>query len=145
METEYPIEVGMKGEQTFLVEERFTAGHVGSGSLRVLATPSMIGFMERVATGLIQQRLPPGISSVGVHVDVRHLAATPVGVEVRVACEVTGVEGRRVDFKVEAWDEVELIGQGAHQRYVIDVERFLKRLENKLPGAGTGAGSESSS
>ncbi|MCZ7551996.1 MAG: thioesterase family protein [Anaerolineales bacterium] len=133
METDNAIEVGMKGEQTFVVEERFTAAHLGSGSLRVLATPSMIGFMERTATELLQPRLPPGASSVGVHVDVHHLAATPVGGKVRVTAEVTGVDGRRVDFKVEAWDEVELVGQGVHQRVVIDVERFLQRLERKLP------------
>lgn len=135
MDADNPIEVGLTSEQTFVVEERFTAGHVGSGSLRVLATPSMIGFMERVATGLLQPRLPPGASSVGIHVDVHHLAATPVGGKVRVIAEVSGVEGRRVDFKVEAWDEVELVGQGAHQRVVIDVARFLKRLESKLPEA----------
>lgn len=137
MESGNAIEVGMRSEQTFLVEERFTAGHVGSGSLRVLATPSMIGFMERVATGLMQPHLPQGASSVGVHVDVRHLAATPVGGQVRVTAEVTVVDGRRVDFKVEAWDDTEMIGQGTHQRYVIDVERFLKRLESKLGGSGS--------
>ena len=130
---ESPFQVGMKKEQTFEVQEHHSAGHVGSGSLRVLATPSMIGFMERVARDLMQEHLAEGSSSVGVHVDVRHLAATPVGSTVRVVCEITAVEGRRVDFAVQAWDEVEKVGEGRHERYVIDVARFLKRLESKLP------------
>ena len=129
---------GLRAEQTFIVEEQYTAGHVGSGSLRVLATPGMIGFIERVARDLMEANLPEGLSSVGVRVDVRHLAATPVGGQVRVACEVVETDGRRVDFAVVAWDEFEKVGEGLHQRYVIDVERFLKRLETKLP-KGDGA------
>lgn len=132
MEFNQVFKVGMRSEQSFIVEERFTAGHVGSGSLRVLATPSMIAFMERVASEWMQGFLPEGMSSVGVHIDVHHLAATPVGGKVRILCEVAGGEGRRVDFRVEAWDEVEKIGEGTHQRFVIDVERFLKRLETKI-------------
>jgi predicted thioesterase len=129
------IKLGLKEEQEFVVQEEHTAGHVGSGSLRVLATPSMIGFMERVARDLMERNLPDGYSSVGVWVDVRHLAATPVDARVRVSCEVTGVDGRKVDFSVQAWDEVEKIGEGRHQRVAIDVDRFLQRLQAKLPGA----------
>jgi fluoroacetyl-CoA thioesterase len=135
MELMEKIIVGMKEEQVFRVEEQYTAGHVGSGSLRVLATPSMIGFMERVASDLMGRNLPDGYSSVGVWVDVRHLAATPVDAQVRVACQVILIDGRKVDFSVEAWDEVEKIGQGRHQRVAIDVSRFLQRLQAKLPGA----------
>jgi len=128
------VKLGLKEEQEFVVQEEHTAGHVGSGSLRVLATPSMIGFMERVARDLMERNLPDGYSSVGVWVDVRHLAATPVDARVRVSCEVTGVNGRKVDFSVQAWDEVEKIGEGRHQRVAIDVARFLQRLQAKLPG-----------
>jgi fluoroacetyl-CoA thioesterase len=128
------ILVGLKAEREFLVEEQYTAGHVGSGSLRVLATPCMIGFMERVARDLIELNLPGGYSSVGVWVDVRHLAATPVGAKVKIFCQVTGIEGRKVDFQVEAWDESEKIGEGRHQRVVIDVARFLQRLQAKSSG-----------
>ena len=135
MEWMEKIVVGMKEEQEFVVEEQYTAGHVGSGSLRVLATPSLIGFMERVACDLLERNLPDGYSSVGVWVDVHHLAATPVGVKVRVACQVSGVDGRKVDFQVNAWDEVEKIGEGRHQRVAIDVSRFLQRLQAKLPAA----------
>jgi predicted thioesterase len=130
------IIAGMKSEQVFTVAEEHTAGHVGSGSLRVLATPSMIAYMERVARDLMEKDLPEGYSSVGAQVDVRHLAATPVGAKVRVSCEVIEVDGRRVDFSVEAWDEGEKIGEGRHRRYVIEVSRFLKRLEAKLPKTG---------
>jgi predicted thioesterase len=93
--------------------------------------------MERVARDLMEKDLPEGYSSVGAQVDVRHLAATPVGAKVRVSCEVIEVDGRRVDFSVEAWDESEKVGEGRHRRYVIEVSRFLKRLEAKLPKTGT--------
>ncbi len=134
MELMEQIIVGMKEEQEFVVEEEYTAGHVGSGSLRVLATPSLIGFMERVARDLMERNLPGGYSSVGVWVDVHHLAATPVGAKVRVSCEVTNIDGRKVDFRVDAWDEVEKIGEGHHQRVAIEVSRFLQHLQTKLPG-----------
>ena len=129
------IKVGMQEQQEFVVQEEHTAGHVGSGSLRVLATPSLIGFMERAARDLMERNLPQGYSSVGVWVDVHHLAATPVDAKVRVSCEVTGIDGRKVDFSVQAWDEVEKIAQGRHQRVVIDVALFLQRLQAKQPGA----------
>lgn len=135
MSVEHTLQPGMKAEQEFVVQEQHSAGHVGSGSLRVLATPSMIGFMERVARDLMEANLPEGSSSVGAHVDVRHLAATPIGSRLRAACEIIEIEGRRVDFLVEAWDEVEKVGEGRHTRYVIDIARFLKRLESKLPAA----------
>jgi fluoroacetyl-CoA thioesterase len=135
MELMENIKLGMKEEQEFVVEEEHTAGHVGSGSLRVLATPSMIGFMERVARDLMERNLPEGYSSVGVWVDVHHLAATPVCARVWVACEVIQIDGRKVDFRVDAWDEVEKIGEGRHQRVAINVDRFLQRLQAKLPGA----------
>ena len=125
------IQAGMTNELSFHVEEQFTAVHIGSGSLKVVATPSMIGFMERAARDLLEQRLPDGFSSVGVHVDVHHLAPTPLGNEVRVKCEVTEVEGRRVAFSVAAWDEHEIIGEGFHERVVIDTARFLKRVQSK--------------
>jgi len=135
MELMEKITLGLREEQEFVVMEEYTAGHVGSGSLRVLATPSLIGFMERVARDLMERNLPQGYSSVGVWVDVRHLAATPVEAKVRVACEVIEIDGRKVDFRVDAWDEIEKIGEGRHQRVAIDVNRFLQRLQAKLPRA----------
>jgi predicted thioesterase len=134
MEFNECIEVGMKHEATFQVDEQYTAFHIGSGSLRVLATPSMIGFMERISHQLLTRCLPEGYSSVGAVVDVRHLAPTPMGWAVRVTSEVIEVEGRKVTLAVEAWDELEKIGEGRHQRVVIDLNRFLQRVEAKQKG-----------
>ena len=128
------IEVGMKHEATFQVDEQYTAFHIGSGSLRVLATPSMIGFMERISHQLLARCLPEGYSSVGALVDVRHLAPTPLGWTVRVTSEVIEVEGRKVTLAVEAWDDEEKVGEGRHQRVVINLERFLQRVEAKQKG-----------
>ena len=131
------IEPGMTHEETFMVEESHLAQHVGSGSARVLATPWMIGFMERTAHRLIMQVLPDGYSSVGVMVHVRHLAPSVLGSAVQVKAEVLSLEGTRVTLKVQAWDAVELIGEGTHERFIIEVERFLKHLTQKgnLPAA----------
>jgi predicted thioesterase len=129
------IEVGMKHEATFQVDEQYTAFHIGSGSLRVLATPSMIGFMERISHQLLARCLPEGYSSVGSLVDVRHLAPTPLGWTVRVTSEVIEVDGRKVTLAVEAWDDEEKVGEGRHQRVVINLERFLQRVQAKQKGA----------
>ena len=126
------VHVGMHLEEIFLVEEEHTAKHVGSGGSQVLATPWMIGFMERVAHHLLAELLPELYSSVGALVNIRHLAPTPVGKQVRVRAEIISVDGMKVEFAVAAWDDVEKIGIGTHERYVIDIERFLKRVEGKL-------------
>jgi len=97
----------------------------------VLATPEMIRLMERAAVAAVDHLLPDGYRTVGVEVDVRHLAATPVGMRVRVQAELVAVEGRKLTFHVEAFDEVEKIGEGAHWRVIIDLERFKERVEAK--------------
>ncbi len=125
------IQPGMILETTFQVEAQHSAAHIGSGSLRVLATPIMIAFMESTSHRLLAQRLPPGYSSVGMLVNVRHLAPSPMGSTVRVRSEVLEVDGLRVTFKVQAWDQSEQIGDGQHQRVVIDEARFLRRVEAK--------------
>lgn len=125
------VRPGASREETFRVEERHTAIHVGSGASRVLATPWLIAFMEQVSHRLLAEHLPPGHSSVGVRVEVSHLAPTPVGIDVRVRAEVIEVDGRRVTFSVRAWDESEAVGEGTHQRAVIEEARFLKRVESK--------------
>jgi fluoroacetyl-CoA thioesterase len=122
---------GMDREESFIIEEEHTAIQVGSGTSRVLATPWMIAYMERNSHRLLAQSLPDGYSSVGVQVNVRHLAPTPVGKSVRVHSQITEIDGLRVTFTVQAWDEVEKIGDGTHQRYVIEEARFLKRVESK--------------
>ena len=125
------IHIGQRNEDHFTVTEQITAYQVGSGSARVLATPWMIAYMERTAHRLLTCCLPEGHTSVGTLVNVRHLAATPLGGEVRVEVEVLSMEGNRVYFSVRAWDEVELIGEGEHERAVIETERFLRRVEKK--------------
>ena len=125
------IQVGMISEKTFLVEQNHSADKVGSGGLPVLATPWMIAFMENTAFNLLEQQLPDGYSTVGVLVEVRHLAPTPLGKVVRVKVEITLVEGPKVSFDVQAWDEHEQVGTGQHQRVIIDKQRFLKRVHQK--------------
>jgi fluoroacetyl-CoA thioesterase len=131
MDFEELFRPGMSQEETSLVEEQHTAAHVGSGSMRVLATPWMIAFMEHVARKLMGEHLPEGYSSVGVRVDVSHLAPTPVGSWVKARAEIISVEGSKVNFKVEAWEGEEKIGDGQHQRVVIDEARFFRRIAAK--------------
>ncbi len=126
-----PITPGLTGELSITVSETQTARHLGSGGIRVFATPAMIALMEGAAVAAIDHLLPEGQASVGVMVNIRHLAATPLGHQVRARAEVTGVEGRQVSFKIEAWDEKELIGEGTHTRFVIDLARYMQRLESK--------------
>jgi fluoroacetyl-CoA thioesterase len=127
---------GMEREETFQVEEEHAAIHIGSGSSRVLATPWMIAFMERVSHRLVSENLPEGYSSVGVVVDVRHLAPTPIGAAVRVRAEIIELNGLEVALVVHAWDAGEMIGEGRHHRVVIDEVRFLRRVEAKKTSGG---------
>jgi len=131
------LQLGMNREETFLVEETHSARHIGSGASRVLATPWMIAFMERNAHRLLAEKLPEAYSSVGVLVNVRHLAPTPVGSKLRVSAEVVEIDGLKVIFKVQAWDEQELVGDGMHERFVVDASRFLQRVEKKISSMRT--------
>jgi len=131
MELSELIQPGMTREDSFPIGIENSAIHLGSGSSRVLATPWMIAFMERVSHRLLTCCLPEGYSSVGTHLDVRHLAPTPVGATIRVRAEVLQLDGIRVIFAVEAWDELEKIGEGRHERVVIEEARFLRRVEKK--------------
>jgi len=125
------ITTGMSLEQTYQVEEIHLARHIGSGSVRVLATPWMIAFMERVSHQLLVDHLPDDYSSVGYIVDIQHIAPTPLGSTVKVRAEVSEVSGIKVSFSLSAWDEQEQIGSGRHVRVVIQPERFLKRVTSK--------------
>jgi fluoroacetyl-CoA thioesterase len=125
------IQPGLVGEKSVTVTKALSANHLGSGGIDVYATPAMIALMEGAAVAAIDHLLPEGSASVGTELNVRHLAATPLGHTVRARAEVTGVEGRQITFTVQAWDETELIGEGTHTRFVIDMGRFLKRLESK--------------
>jgi len=119
----------MYREIVFEVTEEHSAIQLGSGSLRVLATPMMIRFMEITSHRLLEGYLPEGFSSVGVHIDVRHQAPTPINNPVKVRAEILELNQSRVLFSVRAWDDLEQVGEGLHQRVVIDLARFMKRVE----------------
>ena len=126
------ITIGMKGEVSTLVEREDTALEVGSGSLLVYATPCMVALMEGAACEAIQDTLPEGKTSVGISLDISHLAATPVGLEVRAEAEVTAVEGNTISFRLAAYDEAGLIGEGSHKRAIVSTQRFLDKVYSKL-------------
>lgn len=125
------VKPGLKGSVDLTVGEEHTAPSVGSGAIHVLGTPVMINLMEAAALAAAEHLLPEGHQSLGIHLDVSHLAATPVGMKVTATAEVTAVEGNRVKFRVEAHDEADLIGEGTHERVVVNVERFDKRVRAK--------------
>ncbi len=125
------IQPGTSLEKVFTVDEDKTARHLGSGDSRVLATPCLIAFMERLCNQMLLDVLPKGLSSVGVMVTVHHLAPTPVNAWVKVKAEVLSIDGNSVTFSVQAWDDSDQVGAGQHQRVVIDVERFMKRVSAK--------------
>ena len=126
------IEVGMKGEVTTLAEREDTALEVGSGSLLVYATPCMVALMEGAACEAIAEALPEEKTSVGIELNISHLSATPVGLEVRAEAEVTAVEGSIITFNVTAYDEAGKIGEGTHKRAIISTQRFLDKTYSKL-------------
>jgi predicted thioesterase len=126
-----PIEPGLTAEITHVVTENDTAATYGSGLVPVLSTPHLIALMENAAQTALNPYMDPGQSAVGTHLDVRHQAPTPVGMQVRVRAELVAVEGQRLRFHIEAWDAEEQIGTGDHERYLIDVERFMQRVREK--------------
>ena len=126
------LKPGLKGSATLVVGEEHTAPRIGSGRVHVLATPVMINLFEAAALDAIERLLPPGHQSLGTVLNVRHIAATPVGMRVTASAEVVGVEGRTVRFRVEAHDERELIGDGTHERVVVNVAKFDQRVQRKL-------------
>ena len=123
---------GLSGTAEMVVGEQHTAPRVGSGRIRVLATPVMINLIEAAALAAIEHLLPQGYQSLGTHLDVRHIAATPVGMKVFAVATVSKVEGRTVGFTVEARDEKDLIGDGTHERVVVNVAKFDARVQKKL-------------
>ena len=124
---------GLTGTAELVVGDQHTAPRVGSGRIRVLATPVMINLIEAAALAAVEQSLPEHHQSLGTHLDISHVAATPVGMRVRATAEVLRVEGRTIYFRVRAEDERELIGEGTHERVVVNVERFDQRVQKKLP------------
>jgi len=131
---ELPAELasGLTGTAEIVVGTRDTAPHVGSGKIGVLATPIMVNLMEAAALQAVERYMPPGHQTVGTRLDVKHFAATPVGLRVRAHAELVKVEGRTLTFTIRAVDEREAIGEGVHERLIINVERFDQRMQKKL-------------
>jgi fluoroacetyl-CoA thioesterase len=125
------IPVGTGHEEKLVVTPDVAIDFMGVKDARVLSTPNMILGLERTSRNAVLPLLDPGYDTVGTHVNVYHLAATPVGMSVTFRTEVTSVEDRRVNFKVEAFDEKEKIAEGTHQRFVVNVARFAARVQEK--------------
>jgi fluoroacetyl-CoA thioesterase len=125
------IRPGLKGSTEILVGTRDTAPHVGSGKIKVLATPVMVMMMEEAALNAVEGLLPQGHQTVGTRLDITHVAATPVGMRVKAHAELVKVDGRKLTFRVCAEDEKELIGEGIHERIIVNVERFDRRAQEK--------------
>jgi len=133
------VQPGMRGEVKLVVAKEHTAQHLGSGGVQVLATPQMVLLMERASVAAVDHLLPEGYGTVGIHLDVRHLAPTPIGFEVKASAELLEVDGRRLTFRVQvtegpfevAGTEAEPVGVGTHQRAIINVQRFRERVLQK--------------
>ena len=125
------IPIGTRGEQKLLVTSDCAITFMGAEGPRVLSTPHMIGYMERTSRDAVLPLLDAGFDTVGTHVDVYHLAASPIGAVVTFTAEVVAVDGRRLHFRVEARDEKEKIGEGTHERAIINVAKFATRLAEK--------------
>jgi fluoroacetyl-CoA thioesterase len=125
------LKPGMVHEEEMVVEEEHTAAHLGSGGVKVLATPVMVALMEVAARNLVDPTLEPGHMSVGTAINIKHLAATPLGMRVVARAELVSVKGHRLDFKVEAFDAREKVGEGTHTRAIINVRQFWDKLQTK--------------
>jgi len=129
------VRPGLTGNAGLVVGAEHTAPRIGSGKVHVLATPVMINLIEAAALAAVEHLLPAGYQSLGTHLDVRHIAATPVGMQVRATAQVTAVNGRTISFKVNVKDEVDLVGDGVHERVVVNVAKFDQRVQRKLSKA----------
>jgi predicted thioesterase len=125
------IVIGTKGEKRVVVTADNAISFLGEAGPRVLATPNMIGLMERTCRDLVLPQLEPGYDTLGTHVDIYHLAAAPMGATVRITAEILAVVERRVEFRVEAREEEKKIGEGTHERAIVNVAKFAARMAEK--------------
>ena len=128
---EYDLQTGITNTVSMTVEQKDTAAAVASGLAEVLATPTMIAVMEQAAYRLVEDLLPEGISTVGTQIDAKHIAATPVGMNVKATATLTQVEGRKLVFEIEAFDDVEKVGEASHTRFIIKSDKFLAKAYAK--------------
>lgn len=129
------IEIGGRLELKLLVTTEVAISFLGEHAARVLSTPHMIGWMERTCRDCVLPMLEQGYDTLGTHVNVWHLAAAPLGACVTFQAEIAGVEDRRVEFRVAAWDETTKIGEGTHQRAIVNVTRFTEKMKAKQAAA----------
>jgi fluoroacetyl-CoA thioesterase len=122
---------GLSAEINIIVADSDTASQRGSGLVPVFSTPALVGLMEGTAVKALEGHLPDQQTTVGGHIDLRHLAATPVGMRVRARAELASLDGRKLIFRIEAWDDVEKIGEALHVRYIVVKEKFLARAQAK--------------
>jgi predicted thioesterase len=122
---------GLSADYELTVSSEDTADRWGSGLVPVYSTPALVGAMEKTAVLALAGSLPAGQTTVGGRIEVRHLAPTPVGMKVRVSAKLVEVEGRRLGFSIEAWDENEKIGEASHDRFIIDEARFMQKVRSK--------------
>jgi fluoroacetyl-CoA thioesterase len=122
---------GLNAEREYTVTDADSASRWGSGMVNVFSTPALVGLMESTAVEAIRGQLPDGQTTVGGRIDIHHLAATPIGMKVHAKAELIRVDGRKLVFKIQAWDEVELIGEADHDRIMIDVTKFIAKVEAK--------------
>ncbi len=129
-----PLQPGLTGTASAIVTADLTAAALGSGSVDVYSTPAMIALLEAAAIDAVQSHLDDGQTSVGTSLNVKHMSATPVGMAVNATAILKEIDGRRLVFEVSASDEVELIGQGTHERFIVDRARFEQRVRDKQTG-----------
>lgn len=127
-----PLEIGIKGSSDCTVTLNDTAKALGSGGLDVLSTPKLIALIENAALLGVRPYLDEGMDTVGTRLDVKHLAATPVGMKVHAEAELIEIDRRRLVFSVKAWDETELVGEGTHERFIVDMAKFTAKCNAKL-------------
>lgn len=130
------LEKGMKGMRETVVTNELTAKVMGSGELEVYATPAMIALMEETAYKSVSSELKEGEGSVGTRMQVEHVAASPVGMKITCKSELLEVDGRKLVFSVEAYDEKGLIGKGMHERFIVQNDRFQKKADEKMDEKG---------
>ena len=128
----FNLKEGMVGQVETIVSEKNTAMAFASGGVEVFATPMMIGMMEKASLSAVDSFLPEGYATVGTHVDISHISATPLGMKVWAKAELIKIKGKALTFKVEAFDEVEKIGEGTHDRFIISLEKFIEKTNGKL-------------
>ena len=126
------LEINMTGKESVTVTEENTAATVGSGSLRVFATPSLAALIEKAACNCLLGRLEEGTTSVGTVLDIKHMAATPVGMKAEAIVTLVEIDGRRLVFDVTVWDEKEKISEGVHERFIVNSDRFMTKVNSKL-------------